>query len=147
MEGHESRVAFTVTDSEGKRTDAHGMLMDSCGCTVCDVAATNGRGIFCFTPQQASVHLRLFDNSGKKRDFKLPAFSPEGCTLSVDAVSSDSVTATIRSSVSMHGRLLGYVLMHGGNILECDTMTATDILQRSFLACGSSRGCKPVYSV
>ncbi|MCM1313455.1 MAG: hypothetical protein NC206_08595 [Bacteroides sp.] len=133
VEGNEGRVAFTVTDSEGRRVDAQGVLVDSCDRSICKVSVSDGRGIFGFTPQGTAARLRLFDKSGKELYFPLPASLPNGCTLSVDAVSPDSVTATVRASTSMHGRLIGYVLMHSGNILECDTMTAAGFLRRSFL--------------
>ena len=53
---------------------------------------------------------------------------PEGglgqCSLTLNMLRSDSVTADIQTTPALHGRMLGYVLMHGGRILHCDTLLA-----------------------
>ncbi|MCM1311277.1 MAG: hypothetical protein NC206_02630 [Bacteroides sp.] len=140
VDGIESRVAFTVTNPESRQMDARGVLTDADGHVVDSVCAVSGRGIFRVKPSNCSMHLVLSDEAGHKHTFSLPASATEGCVLSVDAVCRDSVTASFRSSASIHGRLLGYVLMHEGNILECDTLTATEVACRSFDRMGLPEG-------
>ncbi len=140
VEGVESRVAFTVTDSESRQAQVHGVLTDANGHVADSIHALSGRGIFRVTPSHTPIHAVLYDEAGRAHTFRLPAPSTDGCALSVDAVSHDNVTVTLRSSASIQGRLLGYVLMNNGNILECDTLTAMETTCRNFLRMGLPEG-------
>lgn len=124
VENLKSRVAFTVTGDKGQRICAEGRVQGKDGSTVCQVKAVNGRGIFSLIPSREDMTLVLYDAKGKEHRFPLPDAEPQGCSLYIDAVSGEKVTAVMQSSASMHGKLLGYAVMHNGNIVICDTMTA-----------------------
>jgi hypothetical protein len=60
--------------------------------------------------------------------FSLPQAKTEGCTLCLDAVS-DQMLATLQCTDGICGNMLGYVLMHNGNIIRCDTIKAVPLLE------------------
>ena len=60
--------------------------------------------------------------------FALPQAKTEGCTLSLDAVS-EQMLATLQCTDGICGNMLGYVLMHNGNIVRCDTIKAVPLLE------------------
>ena len=131
VNGLKSRVAFSVTDGDGKYTSATGHITDDSGAQICAVNAdTLGRGIFEFTPQTGKTYQAVMtwqreeNKKGKERKFELPEAKPEGTVLSLNTLDNGEITATVNNTAGMQGRLLGYALMHNGTIVKCDTMTA-----------------------
>ncbi len=130
--GLRSRVAFSVTDEDGKyAANTTGHIEDDSGARVCDIATdTLGRGIFEFTPQTGKDYRAVMnqqrgeDRKTKERRFDLPEARAEGSVLTLNTLDDEGVTATVSSTPGIQGRLLGYALMHNGTIVRCDTMTA-----------------------
>ena len=126
VKGLPSRVAFTVTDREGLPLAVTGYLTDETGTRMGDISSdANGRGLFSLSAESAATKAVLrSDDDGTERTFTLPTAEPSGCTMTVDALTDDHLTASISCSPSLEGKHLGYVMMHGGKIIRCDTLTA-----------------------
>lgn len=131
VKGLKSRVAFIVTDGEGRRTPTSGTLTSPEDGTDSIVTDARGRGLLEVTADEAGSRLMLKDGRGRTGTFELPDAEDEGCVLSVDAVSGEDVDVRIRSSAGMCGRLLGYAVTHNGSVVECDTFTAVPEYRRS----------------
>ena len=132
VEGLPSRVAFTATH-EGQPVKVSGYLTDSNGNHLGSISTgTDGKGLFSVKSggkaSRAVVHMA----GDKELTFDLPSAEPSGCTMTVDALQSSVVTADICCSPSMEGKKLGYVMMHGGKIVRCDTLTAQPRHRLSF---------------
>ena len=135
VKGLTSRVAFTVTNKEGKRVAVKGSLLNAqkqkLGAVETD---ETGRGVLEVCPMlmPEPLYVQLPDEKGKMREYKLPEAKEEGCVLTLDMMDDTEITATIHSTSGIQGRLLGYVLMHNGTILDCDTMTAQPFIVKRF---------------
>ena len=135
VKGLTSRVAFTVTNKEGKRVAVKGSLLNAqkqkLGAVETD---ETGRGVFEVCPMlmPEPLYVQLPDEKGKMREYKLPEAKEDGCVLTLDMMDDTEITATIHSTSGIQGRLLGYVLMHNGTILDCDTMTAQPFFVKRF---------------
>lgn len=136
--GLQSRVAFSVTDKEGKHVAVKGLVIDSSGETLAIAqSGADGRGTFVIRPDGKPLTFVVTDDKGKKHEYPLPQAKTEGCVLQMNAVGNpnaadDVLTATIQSSSSMQGRLLGYTIINGGAVVQCDTMKAEEVLQVEF---------------
>lgn len=131
--GLKSRVAIDVTDDEGRHLQTSGVLLDANKNKVVNVETDEtGRGVFEFVPNGQIYTLQLADKKGKDKSVEMPAAKAEGTTLNMNLIEDDEVTAKIRCSNSVQGRLIGYTVMHNGNVELCDTMTAASEMTISF---------------
>ena len=121
VQGLPSRVAFAVTDGEGRPMDCTGRLTLADG-TGADVKTLReGRGAFAYTPTATPAKLTIADGRGRERTFSLPAADASGCVMSVDAVTGDYIDVDIRRTADFR-EPLALVLLSGGNV------DATDII-------------------
>lgn len=140
VNGLKSRVAFTIHSEDGSRLDAKGQIIDKNGTFICDVktlgednSECRGQGIFEITPSKDTpMYLVIKDKNGKDRKFMLPEALDEGVTMSFNALGDDELTATFHSSMGMQGKMLGYTIIHNGNVINCDTLIAETEMVRSF---------------
>ena len=113
--GLESRVAFLVTDGEGRRVRMEARLTDSAGHVLSRTATDGeGRGVFDAVSGSQPLEIRLTDSQGDECRFPLPERSGSGCVLFVDVSADDSVRLSVRSTPDLSGKPLGYTLMRGG---------------------------------
>ena len=123
-----SKVAFTVKDADGLYLDAKGYLEDDNGNKLADVATSyEGKGTFYYQPAvegKQTVRLMMLDANGGKHRFSLPDAASDGCTMQLDVMDDELLTATVRASENTCGQLLGYVMMHDGNVVAYDTLKA-----------------------
>jgi len=118
-----TKVAFLVTDKKGEDQQLGGLILDENKNTLFAVTTQReGRGVFELTHDGKPKYLRIADARGVQHDFLIPEPEAEGLSLNMDVMKDDVVTATIQSSPSMQGKLLGYTLMHNGVILSADTV-------------------------
>lgn len=124
--GLQSKVAFTVTDENGGRIKTKGYIEDEKKQKVCDIASdTLGRGAFDITPYKGKKYFAVVSNNkNKEQRYELPQPKDDGTVMRLNMMEEIDIIATINNSLGMQGRLLGYVMMHNGTIIECDTMTA-----------------------
>ena len=133
VRGKKSRVAMLAVDDNGNPYSGEGFVLNEAGDVLASVQTdTLGRGLFEVTPDGSplSLQMRNLKKNDRKafQNFDLPETREEGCALSVDAVS-DSMLATLQCTDSLCGSLIGYVLMHNGNIFRCDTMRAVPLIE------------------
>ncbi len=131
--GKKCRVAMLAVDDNGHPHEGEGFVMNEKGDVLASVQTdTLGRGVFEIVPDTGKLtfqmrNLRKSERRGVQY-FELPQAKKEGCTLSVDAVS-EQMLATLQCSDGICGSMLGYVLMHNGNIYRCDTLTASPLME------------------
>lgn len=132
VQGLKGRVAFVVTDENGYRRKINGALLDANKTKICDVETDeSGRGMFELVANGEKKYLQTKVN-GKSHEYELPAAKTDGCTMQLDALDEDVISVIINSSSSVQGRMLGYAVIHNGNIVACDTMTAQAKIEKQF---------------
>lgn len=132
IKGLPSRVAFSVTNKEGRRAAVRGMVNNAAGETLAvGTSDETGRGYFDLIPDGSALTFIVTDTNGKRHSFALPDADEEGCTLRLDAINED-LSAQISASATLRGSLLGYTLMHNGNVVTADTMQAHNAIELAF---------------
>ena len=131
--GKKCRVAMLAVDDNGHPYEGEGFLMNEKGDVLASVKTdTLGRGLFEVVPDTGkfTFQMRNLKKSTRRsvQYFTLPEAKKEGCTLHVDAVN-ENMLATLQCSDGICGSMLGYVIMHDGNIYRCDTLTAAPLME------------------
>ncbi len=131
--GKKCRVAVLAVDDNGHPHEGEGFVMNERGDVLASVMTdTLGRGLFELVPDTGKLTFQMRNlRKGMRRGvqhFELPQAKSEGCVLSVDAVN-ENMLATLQCTEGVCGNLLGYVLMHNGNIYRCDTLTASPLME------------------
>ena len=143
VQGLPSRVAFSVTDGDGRPLDCTGRLTLADGTAVEVSTQREGRGVFAYTPSGIPATLTLADVIGRRRTFTLPGADASGCVMTVDAVSGDHVEVEVRRTADFR-EPLALVLLSGGNVDATDIIgageqTARRRFARSDMAPGVSQ--------
>ena len=131
--GKRCRVAMLAVDDNGNPHKGNGVVMNEKGDVLASVQTdTLGRGCFELVPDTGKLTFQMRNlkksERGNVQYFSLPQAKTEGCTLCLDAVS-DQMLATLQCTDGICGNMLGYVLMHNGNIIRCDTIKAVPLLE------------------
>ena len=131
--GKKCRVAMLAVDDNGNPYEGQGFVMNAAGDVLVNVQTdTLGRGLFELVPDTGKFTFQMRNMKKSERKnmqyFDLPQAKEEGCAFSVDAVS-EQMLATLQCTRGVCGNLLGYVLMHNGNIIRCDTMKAAPLIE------------------
>ena len=131
--GKKCRVAMLAVDDNGHPYEGEGFVMNERGDVLASVKTdTLGKGLFELVPDTGKLTFQMRNlRKGMRRGvqhFELPQAKSEGCVLSVDAVN-ENMLATLQCTEGVCGNLLGYVLMHNGNIYRCDTLTASPLME------------------
>ena len=134
VQGLKSRVAVLVIDDNGATYHGRGEIVNEKGEKVCTVETdSTGRGMFEITPTGEPLWLSM-QNYKKRRNiqkFPLPTVKSEGTVLHLDMIS-DQIVATIHSSSLSQEEgwgEVGYAVMHDGQIVACDTMTLSPLIE------------------
>lgn len=124
--GLPARIAFSALGKDGSPLEVQGRAVDAQGQTVTSFATTvEGRGVFDVPAGSKPVKVLLTNADGTEKTFDLPQPEPSGCTLMMNVMDDQSITADVHCSPSLVGSQLGYVVMHGGKVIRCDTLMAT----------------------
>ena len=131
--GKKCRVAMLAVDDNGNPYEGEGFVMNKKGDVLASVQTdTLGRGLFELVPDTGKLTFQMRNLKKSERRnvqyFTLPEVKTEGCVLNVDAIN-EQMLATLQCTRGVCGNLLGYVLMHNGNIIRCDTMKATPLIE------------------
>ena len=131
--GKRCRVAMMVVDDNGRPYESEGFVMNEVGDVLASVETDSlGKGLFEVVPDSGKLtfQIRNLKKSGKNQVqyFTLPQARREGCALKVDVVN-EQMLATLQCTDGICGNMLGYVLMHNGNIVRCDTITAMPLME------------------
>ena len=125
VKGIPSRVAFMLNVRADKEKEGlTGMLLTATGDTLESVKTdSEGRGVFNYRPAMEPTHLAFREANGMVQKFKLPETEESGCGIHVDAVEDNTnVHFTLRCTEDMEESLLGWTLLHEGNVLRFDTV-------------------------
>lgn len=129
VKGKKSRIAMLAVDDNGRPFSSEGVIVNAQNDVLATVKTdTLGRGVFELTPDGNPITLQMKNLKEKTQTFPLPEISAEGCVLTLDAVS-DNMLATLQFSNSLCGKLIGYAVMHNGNITYCDTTVAVPLVE------------------
>ena len=131
--GLPSRVAFAVTDKDGRPVEAEGTLAMADGSTEAVKTLREGRGTFAYKPAQMPAKLTLTTADGNKATAELPAADAEGCAMEVDAVGDHYVNIAVRRSAGFAAPL-AMALVSGGNVEAVDTIAPSERVARRRLA-------------
>lgn len=125
VKGLPARIAYSLTDKEDKPLSYSCELCTKDG-KVVDSFKTDvsGRGIFSLSAASKAEYVLVKYNKDKTARFQLPQPDEEGCTMMMDMLRDDSIRASLYASDIMLGKKLGYVMIHDGRIIRCDTMRA-----------------------
>lgn len=120
-----ARIAFSALGRDGAPLEVYGRAVDAQGQTVATIATSvEGRGVFAIPEGGKPVKVLLTNAGGTEKAFDLPQAEPSGCTLTMDVMDDLHIMADVYCSPSVVGSQLGYVVMHGGKVIRCDTLTA-----------------------
>lgn len=124
------RVAFRAV-KDGRRTPVKALLLDAAD-NILEMVETDADGVGAFdvTPDGKALRLVVTDEQQKRSEYTLPTARAEGCVLRVST--DDDIVARLYASPSMQGRLLGYTLMHNGNVMTADTLVAQPAVEFEF---------------
>ena len=120
VEGLEGKVAFRLTDDEGRPVTGTARLSAPDGGSETPEIAVDslGRGLFVYTPRaDMPVDFVLSRPGSRTLHFTLPAGEREGCALRVNALAGDRVCVEAAVSPGLHGRLWGMTLQSGGLVV------------------------------
>ena len=124
VKGLKSRVALTISDEEGHHIKTSGYITDASGRRLANVETNeDGRGTFVITPSDEPLFLVANDQKDKEKKYPLPQPRQQGCVMTVDMTAGQDIPIDIQSSPAMSGRMMGYAIIHDGNIIRCDTLT------------------------
>ena len=131
--GKKCRVAMLAVDDNGHPYEGEGFLMNEKGDVLASIKTdTLGRGLFEVVPDTGRLSLQMRNLQKKEKYqvqfFNLPEAKRDGCALHVDAVN-ENMLATLQCTDGICGSMLGYVIMHDGNIYRCDTLTASPLME------------------
>ena len=137
--GKKCRVVMLAVDDNGHPYEGEGFVMNERGDVLASVKTdTLGRGLFELVPDTGKLTFQIRNLKKLNRKnlptrngvqfIPLPVAKEEGCALHVDAVS-EQMLATLQCTDGICGSMLGYVLMHNGNIHRCDTLTASPLIE------------------
>lgn len=127
--GKKCRVALLAVTDNGRPYQGEGSIVNKQGEVVATVLTdTLGRGLFEMVPDGNTLQMKMDNMKGKTQRFDLPVAIKEGCVLTLDAVS-DQMLATIQCSDALCNRVLGYAVMHNGNLVYCDTVIAQPLIE------------------
>lgn len=133
VKGLTCRLAYMITDEDGAAENIGGELIDR-NKNLISVFTTvkDGRGMIEVVPNGEPMYFRLETEKGKTVEFELPKAIDSGCSLSLDVLKDDVVSASLFSTSDLLGKLMGYVLMNNGKVLSCDTMKLEESQVLSF---------------
>lgn len=119
------KVAFEVTDKEGRAVDATGFLQDSKGSRVAALSTLyQGRGFFEYKPDGGSYKV-ILTVDGKDYDFDVPGALPQGYTLSLNPYVEQKIQLMVQKSSDVQAEPLGISLMNRGNLFFFDTLNVS----------------------
>lgn len=140
VKGLRSRVAFEVTDREGRFVETSGTIDGDDVHTLRD-----GRGVFSYIPSDTVSILTLKDTKGKWRKFSLPKALEEGCIMTVEAYQKEHVKVTVCKSAGCTSAL-ALVLVKGGAVEAFDILDfdSEGMASRSFRKSEMSDGVNQI---
>lgn len=121
-----SRVAFEVTDGDGRPLEVTGRVVDAQGDVITSFAtAHEGKGLFTITSDRSQRHVVITCADGREHSFKLPEAQPQGFVMTVDNLSvPDSISVTIGRRGKVQRDTLGVALLSRGILKDYSIVTS-----------------------
>ena len=112
------RVAYKVTDREGRILNARCRLVADGKRLTRSETLHDGMGCFSFMPQEGVRYRLHVETEGRERTFDLPDVQPQGVMLAVDATGRDSVRMAIAATDSLRHKAIGMSVTCRGKLLQ-----------------------------
>lgn len=112
------RVAYKVTDREGRILNARCRLVADGKLLTRSETLHDGMGCFSFMPQEGVRYRLHVETDGRERTFDLPDVQPQGVMLAVDATGRDSVRMAIAATDSLLRKAVGMSITCRGRLLR-----------------------------
>ena len=133
LQGRKCRVALLAVTDNGHPYQGKGTVVNADGAVVADVETDSlGRGLFTLTPDGSVLTFNMNNQKDKLQKFTLPEAKTEGCALMMD-VMGENIMTTLQCSPKLCDRLLGYAIMNNGNIIYCDTLMGSPLIELELL--------------
>lgn len=133
IDGLPCRIAFSVTRKDGTPLESTCKLIDDKGNLFAVLPTdSDGRGIMELSKDSPAKHLVVVTSSNKEITFPLPQLKANGCTMMLDMMNDDHIFMNLFASQDMIGKKIGYMMVHGGTVVRCDTLTTIPHKQISF---------------
>ena len=112
------RVAYKVTDREGRNLHAHCQLLADDDPITGTETVHDGMGSFSLLPQDGVKYKLRVKTDKYSRTFKLPDTRLQGVMLAVDALEKDSVRIAIAATESLLHKVMGMSITCRGKLLQ-----------------------------
>ena len=131
----EQRVAFQISDKEGRGLNFSGGVYNERGKLVAQIKpAMDGCGVFTFKASAQESYEAIIKHEDREFRFPLPEIYPSGCALAVNNQYGSSqivITAHYRKDELFNDSLIAVALSQGGNIYRFHVVEAADEYQLS----------------
>ena len=118
VSGLPCRVAYKVTDREGRNLNAHCLLLAD-GEVITDTETKHdGMGAFFFFPREGVKYKLRVNTEQRDRTFYLPEAKQQGFMLTADATKEDSVYISIAATDSLQNKAIGMSITSRGKMLH-----------------------------
>ena len=117
--GVNGRVAFALTDKQGKPVEADCQLRRGEMVLASMSTQYEGRGVFELIPDNRKTTLRVILENGKYEEFEIPAAEKSGCALMADVLNDDKISITLSASSNLYGQAVGVIWLQGGHMYNC----------------------------
>ncbi len=118
IQGLPCRVAYKVTDKDGRNLTAKGELLADGKPVTRTETIHDGMGRFSFLPQKGVKYTLHVETDKNDRTFELPEALPQGLMLATDATEADSVRMTIAATESLRHKAIGMSITCRGKLLH-----------------------------
>ena len=112
------RVAYKVTDREGRNLHAYCQLLADGAPVVGTETVHDGMGCFPFLPQDGVKYKLRVETDKHNRTFDLPEIQSQGVMLAVDALEKDSIRMAIAATESLLHKAIGMSITCRGKLLQ-----------------------------
>ncbi|MBQ8361892.1 MAG: hypothetical protein IJX44_08115 [Bacteroidaceae bacterium] len=112
------RVAYKVTDKDGRNSTAQCKLLADGQVLVQTMTIHDGMGKFSFVPQKGVKYKLQVETDERELFFELPHPSSQGIMLTVDATGTDSVRMAIAATDSLLHKTFGMSITCRGKLLR-----------------------------
>lgn len=118
INGLPCRVAYKVTDKEGRELTARCRLLGDGKLVARSETRHDGMGCFSFLPQEEVRYKLYVETDDRERTFDLPDAQSQGLMLAVDATGADSVRMAMAATDSLLNKPIGMSITCRGKLLQ-----------------------------
>ncbi|MBQ8464320.1 MAG: carboxypeptidase-like regulatory domain-containing protein [Prevotella sp.] len=121
------RVAFEVTDEQGRAVDVTARLLQN-GQPIDTVKTLyEGRGRFSLTPTFEPATLAVSRGDGREYSFVLPKAVSSGAVLTVNTLTDNVIRVKVSATPNLYGKSFGLAVMGRGNVTHFTPVPITGL--------------------